>query len=613
MKQLETLQFKKFCMSIGNLPSTYVDSLSYYECLMWLCKFLEEQVIPTVNNNSEAVTELQGLFIELKSYIDTYFDNLDVQEEINNKLDEMAEDGQLADIISQYLNSTAIFAYDNVASMKEAINLVDGSYTRTLGYYTKNDGGGGLYKIRHITNDDVVDEGLIIEIDDSGNDLIAELIIENKVLNVKQLGAKGDGSTDDYQKIQNGIYYTADNNIELYIPAGTYIIGQQLATVTSASDPRVDSNFVITGEGKGTIINKPQNSAFTEMFDFNYVNNLMLKNIQSDNLSLTLVPNSIYTQGYNVWTRWLEKKNFDFENTFGTGDGVSKLITLQAPTVAGRYGDKHYNDYPLRIVSNSGYNAIEIDNFGYNLEDTTSTPPDNSAIGIIDNITNSTGVLLIDMHGQRSFERYLRSAASIQSDIRPGTVFEVSQNGHIGIGCSTDYNDSVAYHSTAAIKIRDDSPRIDFFDHNNPSSNGSSDGSIQVTFPGSEDERLSALVRGNKVLDLSTKGMVNTKLVQNAQKTYNKLITLILTNGSGTERTKYITIDDSRDNLHYGTAGDSSDPIIPRVKSVANPTASGLYNYAVKGNSVFNETTGKPMWYDGTKWVYADGTDANIT
>ena len=58
MKQLETLKFKHFCMTIGNLPSSYVESLSYYECLMWLCKYLQDTVIPTVNNNSEAVTEL---------------------------------------------------------------------------------------------------------------------------------------------------------------------------------------------------------------------------------------------------------------------------------------------------------------------------------------------------------------------------------------------------------------------------------------------------------------------------------------------------------------------------------------------------------------------------
>jgi len=101
MKKLETLTFKKFCMTIGNLPSSYIDSLSYYECLLWLIKYLKEEVIPTVNNNSEAVQELQNLFTQLQEFIQNYFDDLDVQEEINNKLDEMVSDGTMESIINQ--------------------------------------------------------------------------------------------------------------------------------------------------------------------------------------------------------------------------------------------------------------------------------------------------------------------------------------------------------------------------------------------------------------------------------------------------------------------------------------------------------------------------------
>ena len=41
--------FKKFCMSIGILPSSYVESMTYLEMLMWLCNFLENTIIPTVN------------------------------------------------------------------------------------------------------------------------------------------------------------------------------------------------------------------------------------------------------------------------------------------------------------------------------------------------------------------------------------------------------------------------------------------------------------------------------------------------------------------------------------------------------------------------------------
>jgi beta-lactamase superfamily II metal-dependent hydrolase len=67
------------------------------------------QLIRLFNELSEetqtTVTEYINKFTELKDFVDTYFDNLDVQEEINNKLDAMAESGELADIITEYLNS----------------------------------------------------------------------------------------------------------------------------------------------------------------------------------------------------------------------------------------------------------------------------------------------------------------------------------------------------------------------------------------------------------------------------------------------------------------------------------------------------------------------------
>lgn len=154
---------------------------------------LDEATVTTVN-------EYISKFTELKDYVDNYFDNLDVQEEINNKLDDMAEQGQLADIISQYLNSIAIFCFDNVSDMKDSANLINGSYARTLGYYAKNDGGGALYKIRTITNDDVIDEAFIIEMNDAGNTLVAELIMASAI-NVDQCGAYGDDSHDDYTRL----------------------------------------------------------------------------------------------------------------------------------------------------------------------------------------------------------------------------------------------------------------------------------------------------------------------------------------------------------------------------------------------------------------------------
>ena len=60
------------------------------------------QIIRKFNELSEEVQSYIKQFIDLKDYVDNYFDNLDVQEEINNKLDEMAESGVLGQIVADY-------------------------------------------------------------------------------------------------------------------------------------------------------------------------------------------------------------------------------------------------------------------------------------------------------------------------------------------------------------------------------------------------------------------------------------------------------------------------------------------------------------------------------
>lgn len=87
--------FGRFCCTIGNIPTSYMESLSYEEQLLWFCRFLEKEVIPAINNNNRAVMDLYN-----------YLMTLDVQDEINNKLDQMALDGTLENIIGNIFNKT---------------------------------------------------------------------------------------------------------------------------------------------------------------------------------------------------------------------------------------------------------------------------------------------------------------------------------------------------------------------------------------------------------------------------------------------------------------------------------------------------------------------------
>lgn len=150
------------------IPLVFDESMSYYETLAGLLAYLKNTINPAVNNNAMVLKELE-------EYVVHYFDNLDVQEEINNKLDEMASSGQLTDIIAQYLDLAGVLAYNVVADMVEAENITDGSICRTLGKDTYDDGKGSFYKIRTLTSGDEIDGVNIIALDVSDT-LIAEKI-----------------------------------------------------------------------------------------------------------------------------------------------------------------------------------------------------------------------------------------------------------------------------------------------------------------------------------------------------------------------------------------------------------------------------------------------------
>ena len=210
LKPVEKLTpFTKMIMTIGTLPSSFYASMSYYESMVWLYEYLKNTIIPTVNNNGEAVEELQEKFLELKEWVETYTEET-IPEEIENKLDEMAEDGTLTSLIEEYINKNAQLTFNNINEMKNAENITNGAFLKTYGYHEYNDYGSALYKARTITNEDVIDNMTIIALHD--NTLVAELIYEN-VLFPEQLGAYGDGLHNDYVPLQKAV--TLSKNVIL--------------------------------------------------------------------------------------------------------------------------------------------------------------------------------------------------------------------------------------------------------------------------------------------------------------------------------------------------------------------------------------------------------------
>lgn len=219
------------------------DAVTDYELLCLVVNHLNE-VIKNSNEQNTVIQNLYNAFVALKDYVDNYFDNLDIQEEIDSKLDEMAASGELADIIAQYLEVASVLAYDTKASLKSADNLVNGSITRTLGNHQYNDLGGAYYKIRTITSSDVIDDIKILALSNYPT-LVAEMIKTSK-MNVNQYGAYGDGIHDDTEAIQ---YAINDNQFgTIYFCDGTYLISDTIKTYvdnTKQCNINMEKNTVI--------------------------------------------------------------------------------------------------------------------------------------------------------------------------------------------------------------------------------------------------------------------------------------------------------------------------------------------------------------------------------
>lgn len=95
-------KFRFWCQSV--LPLVYDDSLSYMELLNKMVIYLNNTIqdVAAVETN---VDSLLAAYNQLQKYVNDYFDNLDVQDEINVKLDGLVEDGTMSELIQPFIDA----------------------------------------------------------------------------------------------------------------------------------------------------------------------------------------------------------------------------------------------------------------------------------------------------------------------------------------------------------------------------------------------------------------------------------------------------------------------------------------------------------------------------
>lgn len=89
--------FRFWCQTV--LPIVYDDSLSYYELLNKVVVYLNN-TIQDVANVEDNVAALLNAYNELQDYVNDYFTDLNIQRQVDNKIDRMVESGAFGDALA---------------------------------------------------------------------------------------------------------------------------------------------------------------------------------------------------------------------------------------------------------------------------------------------------------------------------------------------------------------------------------------------------------------------------------------------------------------------------------------------------------------------------------
>lgn len=194
MKNYNATNMRPFEVGFKTIvPTVFDDTLTYYEMLTKMCDYLNKLLADVrhvecdICNNQNAVAKVQELFNELQTYVNNYFKDLDVQQQINNKLDEMVIDGTLTEIVTPVLSSY-------VAAINQRIDYLSNYVTPQM------------------------------------------------------FGATGNGTTDDTNGVIECLAYAYANKLTAYFPEGSYLTTQEIVQ-TGFPTVKMDGIIVYDGDG----------------------------------------------------------------------------------------------------------------------------------------------------------------------------------------------------------------------------------------------------------------------------------------------------------------------------------------------------------------------------
>ena len=112
--------FKRFVLESFPWIDANFDAMTNYELMGKVIEYLNK----TIESQNGVIDEFESIY--------NYFDNLDVQDEINQKLDEMATTGQLQSIINNYFSDVNEQIETLQADVNTQISVIDGKVSNIV-------------------------------------------------------------------------------------------------------------------------------------------------------------------------------------------------------------------------------------------------------------------------------------------------------------------------------------------------------------------------------------------------------------------------------------------------------------------------------------------------
>ena len=157
------------------------------------------------------------------------------------------------------------------------LNKLRGKEVYTKGFYQSSDGGGGPYFI--IAKQDFDPSKGFLKIWEDSITTICKKITSQSVVNLKQIGAKGDGLTDDTPYFDKAFGLIKKFSCSLFLPKGEYLVSREKEFIFELKSL---DQFALNGEGREETIIRLNNQweKYQSIFFFRgEINQISLKNL----------------------------------------------------------------------------------------------------------------------------------------------------------------------------------------------------------------------------------------------------------------------------------------------------------------------------------------------